>query len=91
MFNEVPVYHFMAKDLKLKRNDLVAYAFIYAASEDGVSEYIGGAKALSKHIGVSYQTAINILNRLIARGYIGYTIIDGHKSFYATRTRDDVK
>lgn len=63
------------RDLGLKGNELIVYAFINGYSQEGNGCYFGGLKRLMEVCGIaSKHTAIAILRNLIGRGLIERTV-----------------
>lgn len=68
--NYYQVSAWMITDLKLKSNELNAFAIIYGFSQDGQNSYTGSLNYLSEWLGTSKQTTINVLDKLIEKNYI---------------------
>lgn len=64
------VQGWMLNRLKLKGNDLIVYALLYSFSQDGESEFKGNIAYIMDFTGASKETAIRILNKLVALGYV---------------------
>ena len=68
--NYYQVSAWMITDLKLKSNELNAFAIIYGFSQDGQNAYTGSLNYLSEWLGTSKQTTINVLDKLVEKNYI---------------------
>ena len=68
--NYITVQGWMATDLGLKGNELLTYALIYGFSQDNESVFCGTCSYITDWLGISRQTAINILKSLTEKGYI---------------------
>ena len=63
------IYDFMTA-AGLSGNELVAYAFLYDATEEGKKKYEGGQDEIARNIGVTIPTVYNVLNKMEDHGLI---------------------
>jgi len=68
--NYITILGWMINQLELSGNELVIYALIYGFSQDGKSKFKGAIKYLSDSLGVSKQSAIELLKKLTKRRLI---------------------
>lgn len=69
--NYIVVSGWMVNELHLKGNELLIYAIIYGFTQDNKSWFEGTRYYLASFIGCKeIKTISNILNKLIAKGYI---------------------
>lgn len=66
----ITIQGWMVTDLGLSGNDLVIYALIYGFSQDGKSVFSGSLKYISAFTGISKQSVVRVLARLIGGGLI---------------------
>ena len=66
----ITIQGWMVTDLGLSGNDLVIYALIYGFSQDGKSVFSGSLKYISAFTGISKQSVVKVLARLIGGGLI---------------------
>ena len=64
------VQGWMLSELGLKGNALAVYAIIYGFSQDGQSEYAGSARYLCEWLGCSRSTIMEVLKKLVEKGYL---------------------
>jgi DNA-binding MarR family transcriptional regulator len=81
--NYVTIQGWMAERLKLKGNELIAYAFIYGFTQNKERQRISFSY-LARWLGSSRQTAIATIRRLEERGLIEKTqrLKNGQKENY---------
>lgn len=64
---------FMTRDLKLKGNELIAYAVIYGFSQDGATGFSGSRRYIADWMGAdSLRTVDSCIGKLIDKGLIEY-------------------
>ena len=68
--NFYTTFYWMVSDLKLKGAELTTFAIIYSFSQDGVSWFSGSLSYIADFIGVSKQTVITNLKKLIDKGFV---------------------
>lgn len=80
-WNYYIVFRWMRTALGLSGNELNAFALVYSYSQDGQGCYYGSLAATAELLGVSRQTAINILKRLVEKEFITKedTLVNGVK------------
>lgn len=66
----INIQGWMVNELKLKSNELIAYAVIYGFSQDGSSKFTGSLKYLESCLGVSKNTVLNAIKGLVEKGFI---------------------
>ena len=71
--NYILIQGFMVTDLKLKGNELLAYAIIYGFSQEEGQTFRGSLSYLEKWLNASKQTVINTLKSLVEKGLIKKT------------------
>ena len=67
--NSFNVSGWMVKELGLKGNSLLVYAYIYECS-NGFGDYHDGVQFLSDLLGIHYNSVVKILGDLVKRGYL---------------------
>ena len=67
--NYILIQGFMVTDLKLKGNELLAYAIIYGFSQEEGQTFRGSLSYLEKWLNASKQTVINTLKSLVEKGH----------------------
>lgn len=90
--NYIVVMGWMMSALGLSGNDLLAYALIYSHSQDGEGAYWGSLSHTADRLNISRRAAVDVLNRLVERGYIKKTSaeIDGvMRSMYRAVVPDE--
>ena len=68
--NFYTTFYWMVSDLKLKGAELTTFAIIYSFSQDGVSWFSGSLSYIADFIGVSKQTVITNLKKLVDKGFV---------------------
>ena len=68
--NYITVQGWMATDLHLSGNDLLAYAIIYGFSQGGMGTYNGSQSYIAEWCNISRESANRILKRLENQGLI---------------------
>lgn len=68
--NYIVIQGWMINRLNLKSNDLILYAIIFGFSQDSSSKFTGSLKYLQETTGVSRNTVLKSLSKLIELGYI---------------------
>lgn len=71
----------MVKDLKLKGNELLAYALIYGFSQDGETWFTGSSKYISEWLNIDRRNVLAVLQKLVDKGLLikNEKIINGVK------------
>lgn len=71
----------MVKDLKLKGNELLAYALIYGFSQDGETWFTGSSKYISEWLNIDRRNVLAVLQKLVEKGFLikNEKIINGVK------------
>lgn len=73
--NYITIMDFMVQDLGLKANELILYALIYGFSQDGSSKFHGSLTYIQNRTGLSRQTVINTLDKLVEKKLIVKTVL----------------
>lgn len=68
--NYITIQNFMVDDLKLRGNELIIFALIYGFSQDGESDFHGSISYIQKRTGLSRQTVVDILKKLVEKKFI---------------------
>lgn len=63
---------FMIERLGLSGNELVAYAYLYDATQQGKDAFVGGYSQIAGAMGVTIPTAYNVLRKLKEKGEVKY-------------------
>ena len=71
--NYINIQGWMVVNMELKSNDLILYAIIYGFTQDGVSEYYGSLRYISKATLLQKSTVASVIERLIKKGFIKRT------------------
>lgn len=66
----INIQAFMRNELKLKGNELLAYAVIYGFSQDNESKFTGSANYIADWIGIDKRNVLNILKKLTEKDLI---------------------
>lgn len=66
------IENWMTADLGLSGNELVAFAFMWSESKQGVEEYDGGYTELAAAMGVTIPTTYNVLRKLADKGMVEF-------------------
>lgn len=66
----IVIQSFMRSELKLKGNELLAYAIIHGFSQDGEDWFTGSRSYIAEWLGVSKKTVTNVLQSLTEKGLI---------------------
>lgn len=83
--NYITIIDFMVRDLKLRGNELIIYALIYGFSQDQYSDFHGSLSYIQDRTGLTRQTVLNVLDKLIDRRLIiKETEKKKQKCFYKT-------
>ena len=69
-YQYIGVQKWMVSELGLTGNELLVYAIIYGASQDGVTRFCGTLKYIAEWTGCSRKTVIRILTGLVEKGLI---------------------
>ena len=69
-WNYYIVFSWMRTELGLSGNELNAFALVYSYSQDGQGCYYGSLARTAELLGVTRQTAISTLKKLIEKDYI---------------------
>lgn len=79
--NYINIQGFMVKDLKLKGNELLAYALIYGFSQDGETWFTGSSKYISEWLNIDRRNVLAVLQKLVEKGLLikNEKIINGVK------------
>lgn len=70
--NGFMIMEWMVSDKGLSGNELVCYAYLYDATQNGQQVYNGGYEGIAKAIGVTFPTAYSVLRKLAAGGLVAY-------------------
>lgn len=70
--NGFMIMEWMVSDKGLSGNELVCYAYLYDATQNGQQVYNGGYEGIAKAIGVTFPTAYTMLRKLSAHGLVSY-------------------
>ena len=73
--NFIVIQSFMVKDLKLKGNELIAYAIIYGFSQDGENKFTGSLQYICDWTNSTKQGIMKTLKTLVEKGLIEKTEI----------------
>ncbi|MFR7590250.1 MAG: conserved phage C-terminal domain-containing protein [Longibaculum sp.] len=68
--NYITILDFMVSDLGLKGNELIIFALIYGFSQDDVSDFHGSLSYIQERTGLSRQTVIDTLKKLVDKNMI---------------------
>lgn len=68
--NYVSLQGWMITDLKLSGNELIVYAIIYGFSQTTGNRFTGSLNYLASWLNATKQTALNALQKLVAKGLI---------------------
>ena len=68
--NYITILGWMVNELQLSGNELVLYALIYGFSQDGKSKFKGAMKYLADSLGISKQSVLELLKKLVERNYV---------------------
>lgn len=68
--NYITIQSFMIKDLKLKGNELLAYAIIYGFSQNGESKFTGSLQYIADWTNSTKQGVMKNLKALVEKGLI---------------------
>lgn len=68
MFIHIPGW--ILADMNLSGNELIVYSVIYGFSQDRRSEFLGSLNYISDLIGISRQSVISVIDRLIAKNLV---------------------
>ena len=79
--NYINIQGFMVKDLKLKGNELLAYALIYGFSQDGETWFTGSSKYIAEWLNIDRRNVLAVLQKLVDKGLLikNEKIINGVK------------
>ena len=72
----IVVMAWMMTRLGLNGNELLAYALIYSYSQDAQGCYFGSLSHTAERLNISRRAAVDVLNRLIDKGYITKSTVD---------------